>query len=113
MIKELVSVGTKTAVSGKGYFQGEFISLEATIKSKADFPNQPGNWAYFSFSDKGHKTLKEQAQAFPASSCHQKAATDDIILTQHYPVLSFAKGKGQSASGGFDRQLNNRYIAPE
>ncbi|MBL4605710.1 MAG: cytochrome P460 family protein, partial [Flavobacteriaceae bacterium] len=47
LIKELVSVGTKAAVSGNGYFMGEFIGLEATIKSKKHFPNEPGNWAYF------------------------------------------------------------------
>ncbi len=47
LIKELVSVGSKATVSGQGYFQGEYIGLEATIKSKGDFPNEPGNWAYF------------------------------------------------------------------
>ena len=29
IIKELVSVGSKSAVSGKGYFMGEYIGLEA------------------------------------------------------------------------------------
>ena len=31
IIKELVSVGSKQAVSGIGYFMGEFVGLEATI----------------------------------------------------------------------------------
>ena len=39
LVKELVGVGSKAAVSGKGYFQGNFVGLEATIKSKAHFPN--------------------------------------------------------------------------
>lgn len=43
LIKELVSIGTKAAVSGQGYFQGDYIGLEATIKSKAFFPAEPGN----------------------------------------------------------------------
>ena len=30
MVKELVSVGSKLAASGAGYFQGEFIGLEGT-----------------------------------------------------------------------------------
>ncbi len=38
LMKELVSVGAKAAVSGNGYFQGEFIGLEATIKSTKHFP---------------------------------------------------------------------------
>lgn len=49
LIKELVSVGATSAVSGKGYFEGEFLGLEASIKSKKHFPNEPGNWAIFSF----------------------------------------------------------------
>ena len=43
IIKELVSVGSKAAVSGKGYFMGEFVGLEATIKDSVRFPSEPGN----------------------------------------------------------------------
>ena len=32
LIKELVSVGTKVAVSGNGYFQGEFTGFEHAVK---------------------------------------------------------------------------------
>ena len=70
LMKELVSVGTKAAVSGNGYFQGDFIGLEATIKSKKHFPDEPGNWAYYSFSTPDHKTLATEAKAFPAASCN-------------------------------------------
>ena len=52
LVKELVSVGSKQAVSGAGYFMGDFIGLEAAIKSKERFPDEPGYWAYFSF---GHE----------------------------------------------------------
>lgn len=103
LIKELVSVGSKSAVSGNGYFQGEFIGLEATIKSAKDFPEEPGNWAYFSFSTENHKELKETATAFPTESCnacHQGAAKEDFVFTQYYPVLSSGKGAGEKAVGG-------------
>jgi len=103
LIKELVSVGSKSAVSGKGYFMGEFIGLEATIKSKQHFPKEPGNWAYFSFSSADHKTLSKTAKAFPAASCnscHAGAAADDFVFTQYYPVLSQGKGMGMKAGGG-------------
>jgi hypothetical protein len=93
LVKELVSVGSKKAVSGRGYFMGEFIGLEATIKSKDRFPNEPGNWAYFSF---GHSyPLAQSAQAFPAddcNACHDASAADDWVFTQYYPVLRAAKG---------------------
>jgi len=116
LMKELVSVGSKSAVSGKGYFQGEFIGLEATIKSKQHFPNEPGNWAYYSFSSKDHKTLAKTAKAFPSASCnscHKAAASDDFVFTQYYPVLSAGKAAGKSATGGHDSDLDNSYIEPQ
>ena len=116
LIKELVSVGSKAAVSGAGYFQGEFIGLEATIKSKKHSPNEPGNWAYYSFSGKNHKKLAATAKAFPAkacNSCHQASAADDFVFTQYYPVLSAGKAAGKNASGGHVTNLKNIYIEPK
>ena len=115
LIKELVSNGSKAAVSGIGYFQGEFIGLEATIKSKKHSPNEPGNWAYYSFSGKNHKTLAKAAKAFPASacnSCHQTSAADDFVFTQYYPVLSAGKAAGKQATGGHVSDLKNSYVEP-
>jgi len=103
LMKELVSVGTKAAVSGAGYFQGDFIGLEATIKSKKHFPDEPGNWAYYSFSTPDHKTLSTSAAPFPAASCngcHAAAAADDWVFTQYYPVLRAGKGAGEKGTGG-------------
>ena len=108
LMKELVSVGAKAAVSGNGYFQGEFIGLEATIKSKNHFPNEPGNWAYFSFSTPDHKSLTSAAKAFPAASCnacHQASAGDDFLFTQYYPVLRAGKGTGEKGNGGHSDSL--------
>jgi hypothetical protein len=110
IIKELVSVGSKAAVSGKGYFMGKYIGLEATIKSKKHFPNEPGNWAYFSFSTPDHKTLAKTAKAFPAESCnacHAAAAADDFVFTQYYPVLNQGKGMGKKATGGHSDNLKS------
>lgn len=91
-IKELVSVGTKKAASGNGYFQGEFIGLEAAVKDSKRFAKEPGYWAYFSF---GHKyPLAKAASKQPVASCntcHQESAAEDYVFTQYYPVLSAAK----------------------
>jgi hypothetical protein len=95
LIKELVSVGSKEAASGKGYFMGEFIGLEATVKSAKMFPKEPGNWAYFSFTSADHKTPKSTASAQPTAecnSCHQGSAAQDWVFIQYYPVLRAAKG---------------------
>lgn len=116
LMKELVSVGSKAGVSGKGYFQGEYIGLEATIKSSKHFPNEPGNWAYFSFSSKDHKSLSETAKPFPAAACnacHEGAAADDFVFTQYYPVLRAGKGTGIKAVGGYDNSLVNDYVTPK
>lgn len=108
LMKELISVGSKSAVSGNGYFQGEFIGLEATIKSKEHFPDEPGHWAYFSFSTEDHATLKTSAEKFPTASCngcHAGAAADDFVFTQYYPVLRGGKGTGDVAIGGVSSDL--------
>jgi len=104
LIKELASVGSKRATSGNGYFMGEFIGLEATVKDAKRFPDEHGNWAYFSF---GHSyPLADSAAAFPeaaCSGCHTASAADDHVFTQFYPVLRAAKGKrsGKSRNPAF------------
>lgn len=97
LIKELVSVGANKASSGKGYFMGKFIGLEATVKDAKRFPKEPGNWAYFTFSHKPApypKTAKQQPTAACNTACHQALAGDDWVFTQYYPVLRAAKGNG-------------------
>jgi hypothetical protein len=109
LIKELVSVGSKNAVSGNGYFQGEFIGLEASIKSSRHFPDEPGNWAYFSFSTPDHKRLKTSSSPFETAACnacHAASAGDDFVFTQYYPVLRGGKGTGTLATGGHRSELS-------
>ncbi len=94
LVKELVSVGSKRAASGKGYFEGEFIGLETTLKDTKRFPGEPNHWAYFSY---GHKyPLAKTAKAMPTAkcaACHQALAADDMVFTQYYTVLRAAKPK--------------------
>ena len=49
LVTELTLVGSKEAVSGNGYFMGEFSGLEIAVKDTERFKDQPGGWAYFSF----------------------------------------------------------------
>lgn len=103
LIKELISVGSKAAASGNGYFMGEFLGLEATIKSKKHFPDEPGNWGYFSFSTPDHTTLTAVADKLPTetcNACHASAAAQDWVFTQYYPVLRAGKAAGKDATGG-------------
>ena len=41
LIKELVSVGATQASSGKGFFEGDFIGLEAAVKDSKRFKDEP------------------------------------------------------------------------
>ena len=95
MIKELVSVGSKKAPSGNGYFEGDFIGLAASVKDSKRFAKEPGYWAYFNFTESGAR-YKDKAKALPAAecnACHKKHAADDWVFTQYYPVLRAAKPK--------------------
>ncbi len=96
LAKELALVGSTQATSGKGFFMGEFSGFEIAYKSAKRFPNEPGNWAYFSF---GHKPepYNATAKAMPTAACaacHTASAAEDMVFTQYYPVLRAHKGKG-------------------
>lgn len=97
LVKELVSVGSKVATSGKGYFMGEFIGLEAAVKDSKRFPKEPGNWAYFRFTKEDHSLpTNTVAKALPTEACavcHQASAAEDMVFTQYYPVLRAAKSQ--------------------
>lgn len=95
IVKELLSVGSKEQSSGKGYFQGDFIGLEVSMKDSKRFPSEPGNWAYFSY---GHKyPLKTEAgksAANSCNSCHEKNATN-FVFSKVFPVLKEALQKAK------------------
>jgi hypothetical protein len=96
IVKDLISVGTKEATSGKGYFMGEYTGLEVAIKDSKRFKDEPGNWAYFSF---GHK-LPLKAEVYKNSvaacnQCHQANAKTDWVFSQYYPVLRAATPKSK------------------
>ncbi len=90
LVKELVSVGEKEASSGNGYFQGDFIGLEVSVKDAKRYPAEPGNWGYYSF---GHSyPMKEQSaknKTDECNGCHQRHAIN-FVFSQYYPVLRAA-----------------------
>ena len=93
IVKELAGVGAKSSASGSGYFAGDFIGVAASVKDAKRFAKEPGNWAYFSFmGDDGKALASAKAQATAAcNACHQQNAAEDLVFTQHYPVLRAAK----------------------
>ena len=96
LVKELSSVGSKEATSGKGYFMGDFIGLEASIKDSKRFKDEPGSWAFFTFGH--HYPLKAEAEKQNAASCnacHQASAKKDFVFSQYYPVLRASAPKSK------------------
>lgn len=91
LLKELVSVGGKAMESGKGYFQGEFVSLEAMVKDRARFPGEPGGWAFFRFGEApNYKPVGARMKTESCNSCHS-GANQDYVFTDTYPVLRDAR----------------------
>ena len=96
LVKELSSVGSKEAPSGKGYFQGEFTGLEVTIKDSKRFKDEPGYWAYFSFGHKYPLKAEVAKNAVAAcNQCHQDNAKTDWVFSQYYPALRAAAPKSK------------------
>ncbi len=103
IVKELVSVGSKQAVSGNGYFQGDYIGLEAMVKSKTRFPDASGHWGFFRFTIEDSPNLHRSAGVQAGEnclSCHQANAATDHVFTQYYPVLRAGKARGEAGTGG-------------
>ena len=97
IVKELISVGSKEAASGKGYFMGEFLGVEAMVKSKERFPKEPGNWSFYSFTALNGEPTKKQTAALPTgqcNSCHATSAKENYVFAQYYPMLRAAKKFG-------------------
>ncbi len=91
ILKELVSVGGKRMDSGNGYFQGEFVSLEAMVKDSKRFSDEPGGWAFFRFGEAPHyNPTGARMKTESCNSCHA-GASEDYVFTDTYPVLRAAK----------------------
>jgi len=88
--KELTSVGAHEAVSGKGYFQGEFSVLAVAVKDSKRFAGEPGGWGYFVFDKAASATSARPTSV--CAGCHQANAAQDLVFTQYYPVLRAAAG---------------------
>jgi len=104
IVKELVSVGSKAAASGKGYFEGEYLGVEAMVKSKRRFPNEPGNWGFFRFTDEEAAARGELGNpskiaplrdAASCAVCHT-GGEHDYVFSQYYPVLRAARNAGKN-----------------
>lgn len=95
-VKELTRVlnptfpdGSRTEPSGRGFFNGEFNGIDATVKDSKRFPKTNG-WGFFTF---GHHPLPydkvaEEAPVGECAGCHMaNVAKTDMTWVQFYPML--------------------------
>jgi hypothetical protein len=93
MAMTLYEPGQKVHPSKQGFFEGDFIAIEFSLK---DSERYPGSWAYFNF---GKGAAGSRAIAAPrqgCQSCHAQNAADDNVFVQFYPTL-------RAVSARFDR----------
>jgi hypothetical protein len=101
IIKELTRVlnptfpdGSRTEPSGRGFFNGAYNGIDATVKDSKRFPNTNG-WGFFTF---GHHPLPYAKSAAESSvaecaGCHiANVAKTDMTWVQFYPLLRDKKG---------------------
>ena len=91
--------GSCVAVSGRGYFNGDYSGFELTVKDKTRFKD-PGGWVYLNYGEE--RPWAPTANPFPAGSCnacHDASAADDFVFTQFYPVLRDNDPKLKNGAG--------------
>jgi len=96
IIKELTRVlsptfqdGSRTEPSGRGFFNGAYNGIDATVKDSKRFPNSNG-WGFFTF---GHHPLPyaktaAESPVTECAGCHAaNVAKTDMTWIQFYPLL--------------------------
>lgn len=79
--------GACLAVSGWGYFNGDYSGFELTVKDTTRF-DDPGGWVYMNFGEeRPWAPTAEPFDAAACNACHEANGGDDFVFTQFYPVL--------------------------
>lgn len=102
MAMTLYEPGQKVHPSKQGFFEGNFLAVEFSLKDSARYP---GSWAYFNFGKgaRGSRAVANPRQG--CQSCHAQNAADDNVFVQFYPTL-------RAVSAKFDRQATLGTSAP-
>lgn len=93
MAMTLYEPGQKVHPSKQGFFEGDFMALEVSLKDSARYP---GSWAYFNFGMGGPAARALALPRQACQSCHVRNAADDNVFVQFYPTL-------RAVSAKFDR----------
>ncbi|MGE0131032.1 MAG: cytochrome P460 family protein [Blastocatellales bacterium] len=86
-VMELYRPEQKVSPNKQGYFEGERVAIEVSVKDREVFSE---GWAYFNFGN-GRRT---EARPIPKASCydcHREHGANDNVFTQFYPALRNVK----------------------
>jgi len=80
--------GSRTEVSGRGYFPGATNGMDVSVKDSRRFADTNG-WGFFNF---GHHAAPYAASAQEApveacAGCHMASAHEDMVFTGFYELL--------------------------
>lgn len=108
IIKELTRVlnptfpdGSTTEPSGRGYFNGEFNGIDATVKDSKRFA-ATNNWGFFTFGHhpEPYEAYAAEAPATQCAGCHiANVAKTDMTWIQFYPMLLKKEGDPRVSVG--------------
>jgi hypothetical protein len=96
IVKELTRVlkptfpdGSRTEPSGRGFFNGEFNGIDATVKDSKRFSKTNG-WGFFTFGHhpEPYAAAAAESPAETCAGCHAaNVAKTDMTWVQFYPLL--------------------------
>lgn len=97
MVKELIRKGDTVSPIGRGFWQGEAYSLSATVKDTIRFPDAPGGWQYFKYTDyeKGLLTDASPMLGGKCISCHSNTKAGYGPFIELYMPMRDARGYGK------------------
>jgi hypothetical protein len=99
MAMTLYMPGQKVHPSKQGFFEGDFLAVEFSVK---DSERYPGSWAYFNFGKgaPGSRSIANPREG--CQSCHAQNAADDNVFVQFYPTLRAVSYKFDRKPSGAD-----------
>ena len=82
-VLEIHEAAQKTSIARSGFFEGQRIALEASVKDSKRFPS---GWAYFGFEN-GALASASANEEGRCHACHVRHGQIDSVFVQFYPNL--------------------------
>jgi Cytochrome P460 len=79
--------GSRTELSGRGYFPGALNGADVTVKDSKRYPDS-GGWGFYNFNHHEPKAPTAKVKDVnDCAYCHIASAKKDRVWTQFYPLL--------------------------